>query len=232
MDSRKIFILLQINDGLFPIGAYSHSYGIETYVQKNIIKDMETTFKYIENNIKYNLMYTELLAVKLAFDYGKEKAFEKLLELDEIIIASKTPYEIRNASLKLSSRFIKTLSNIEVEYESDIFSRYSKLAIPRNITNTYAVTYGVFCAAVGISKKAALEAFLYSQTSACITTCVKLVPLSQTQGQQLLYKCNNIFEEVLSLLDKLTIEKLFLSTPGFDIRCMQHEELYSRLYMS
>ncbi|EKQ54857.1 MULTISPECIES: urease accessory protein UreF [Clostridium] len=232
MDSRKTFILLQINDGLFPIGAYSHSYGIETYVQKNIICDAETAFRYIENNIKYNFLYTELLAVKLAFEYAQSNDLEKLSELDEIIIASKTPLEIRNASLKLSSRFIKTLNNITVEYESDIFNKYSSSSTVKNMTQTYAVSYGVFCAAVGIDKGMALEAFLYSQTSACITNCVKLVPLSQTQGQQLLYRSYCIFEEILSQLENLTIEKLCLSTPGFDIRCMQHESLYSRLYMS
>ena len=30
---RKKFLLLQVNDALFPIGAYSHSYGLETYIQ-------------------------------------------------------------------------------------------------------------------------------------------------------------------------------------------------------
>ena len=232
MNSRKTFILLQINDGLFPIGAYSHSYGIETYVQKDIICDGETAFRYIENNIKYNFLYTELLAVKLAFEYAENNNVDKLLELDEIIIVSKSPLEIRNAAVKLSSRFVKTLNNIKIEYENNIFHEYSCLAKRKGIISTYAVSYGVFCAAVGIDKKMALESFLYSQTSGCITNCVKLVPLSQTQGQQLLYRCYGIFEEVLNIIENLTIEKLCLSTPGFDIRCMQHESLYSRLYMS
>ena len=29
---KNIFILFQINDALFPIGAYSHYYGLETYI--------------------------------------------------------------------------------------------------------------------------------------------------------------------------------------------------------
>ena len=31
--SQKKFYLLQVNDALFPIGAYSHSQGLETYIQ-------------------------------------------------------------------------------------------------------------------------------------------------------------------------------------------------------
>ena len=65
-----------------------------------------------------------------------------------------------------------------------------------------------------------------------VTNCVKSIPLSQTQGQQLLCKCYDTFDEVISKLDELTIDDLCLSTPGFDIRCMQHENIYSRLYMS
>ena len=78
----------------------------------------------------------------------------------------------------------------------------------------------------------AIEGFLYSYTSQTITNCVKTIPLSQTDGQRLLYKSYEIFEEVLNILPKLTIDDLCLSTPGFDIRSMQHETLYSRLYMS
>ena len=39
---RKKFLLLQVNDALFPIGAYSHSYGLETYIQKNLLSDRKS----------------------------------------------------------------------------------------------------------------------------------------------------------------------------------------------
>ena len=35
-DGISKFLLLQVNDALFPIGGYSHSYGLETYIQKGL----------------------------------------------------------------------------------------------------------------------------------------------------------------------------------------------------
>lgn len=228
--NKNIFILLQINDALFPIGAYSHSYGLETYIQKNIVKDIDTVFKYLKCNLKTTILYTELLSISLAYDYAKDNKLNEIIRLEEIINASKIPSEIRLASQKLGSRFIKTVEAIEINTKSQIFNDYIKAS--KEIQPTHSVAYGVFCSAVGIEKIKAIEGFLYSYTSSTITTCVKSIPLSQTHGQRLLYKSYEIFEDILSILPSLTLKDLCISTPGFDIRCMQHETLYSRLYMS
>ncbi len=43
---RKKFLLLQVNDALFPIGAYSHSYGLETYIQKNLLTSLDDVWEF------------------------------------------------------------------------------------------------------------------------------------------------------------------------------------------
>ena len=43
----------------------------------------------------------------------------------------------------------------------------------------------------------ALTHYLYAQTSAIVTNCVKTIPLSQTSGQQLLSGCYGEFDEIL-----------------------------------
>jgi urease accessory protein len=65
-----------------------------------------------------------------------------------------------------------------------------------------------------------------------VTNCVKTIPLSQTAGQQILAGCYSCFQEILREVLELTIDDLCLSAPGFDIRGIQHEKLYSRIYMS
>ena len=232
---KNLFMIFQINDSLFPIGAYSHSYGLETYIQKKLVTNVDTAFEYLKCNLKSNFLYSELLAINLSYEYADKERLDKLIRLDNILNASKSPKEIRLASQKLGSRFIKTLLSTEINYKNNNFlASYMYVHNKKNKNNlpTHTVAYGVFCQSVGIERERAIEGFLYSYTSSTITNCVKSIPLSQTQGQQLLYKSHDIFEEVINKLDELTIDDLCLSTPGFDIRCMQHENLYSRLYMS
>ena len=228
MDKR--YLLLQINDAAFPIGSYTHSYGLETYIQKNLVKNSNDVYEYIKSNAKTNFLYTELLAAYKAYEFAEENNLSKILELEEIIDASKLPKEIRIASEKLGSRFIKTVNSLDVKYESNIFNEYIKKE--NEGTRIHSSAYGVFCFSVGIDKVKAMEGYLYAYVSASIINAVKLIPLSQNEGQKILYNCYKFFDEIIDMLPKLNMKDLCLSTPGFDIRCMQHEALYSRLYMS
>lgn len=228
MDKR--YLLLQINDAAFPIGSYTHSYGLETYIQKNLVKNSNDVYEYIKSNAKTNFLYTELLAAYKAYEFAEENNLSKILELEEIIDASKLPKEIRIASEKLGSRFIKTVNSLDVKYESNIFNEYIKKE--NEGTRIHSSAYGVFCFSVGIDKVKAMEGYLYAYVSASIINAVKLIPLSQNEGQKILYNCYKFFDEIIDMLPNLDIKDLCLSTPGFDIRCMQHEALYSRLYMS
>ena len=189
---KNLFMLFQINDSLFPIGAYSHSYGLETYIQKKLVTNVDTAFEYLKCNLKFNFLYSELLAINLSYEYADKERLDKLIRLD----ASKSPKEIRLASQKLGSRFIKTLLSTEINYKNNNFLDYVNKS--KNNLPTHTVAYGVFCQSVGIERERAIEGFLYSYTSSTITNCVKSIPLSQTQGQQLLYKSHDIFEEVIN----------------------------------
>lgn len=226
----KDFLLLQVNDALFPIGAYSHSYGLETYIQKNLVKTVEETWDFIFRRMRYGFAYNEFLSARLAYERAQANDVQGLQELEEILDASRIPKETREAGKKLGSRFVKTVSVMKIPYENACFTDY--LSLRKGKTTTHSVVYGAFCGAVGITYEKAMETYLYSQTSSMVTNCVKTIPLSQTDGQKLLFKSNQLYQEILELLPTLTAEELCLSNPGFDIRCMQHEGLYSRIYMS
>ncbi|MCI7814320.1 MAG: urease accessory protein UreF [Lachnospiraceae bacterium] len=228
MDHR--FYLLQVNDALFPIGAYSHSQGLETYIQKGIVKDETSAEAFLTQKIRRNFLYTELLAARLCYEKAMQGNLEKIEQVEEILTVSRVPMEQREAAKKMGSRFAKTIRVLNVPFTSDIFERY--LNAREGKTLNHCCIYGVFCAALGIEEDESLLHYLYAQTSAMVTNCVKTIPLSQSSGQKLLKDCYPVLEEVLKKVKDLTEEELCLSAPGFDLRSMQHERLYSRIYMS
>ncbi len=178
----------------------------------------------------YSFCYNEFLSVRLAYEYAAAGQIQKIETLDDLLEASRVAKETREAGHKLGSRFAKTVMGMDIPYESDIFRVYCGQRKDRPMT--HSIVYGVFCAAVGIPYEDVMEHYLYAQTSSMVTNCVKTIPLSQTDGQHLLYKSQELFPKLLNLLKNLTEDDLCLSAPGIDIRCMQHEGLYSRIYMS
>lgn len=241
------FLLLQINDALFPVGGYSHSYGLETYIQKNLVFDQQSARDYVEKYIRHNLLYGDLLGVKLAWEICNGSTFQQemkyqqktqcqqvlweLKKLDQTVTASRVPLELRQASEKIASRFLKTLINLNVEYKFPWFEQYAQIK-EKNWKKNYATAYGAFCASTGLKLEESLAHLLYAQTSALVTNCVKTIPLSQTAGQQILYECIQLFDSIIEQVKGKIINDYAISLPGADIRSMQHESLYSRLYMS
>ncbi|MBE6023315.1 MAG: urease accessory protein UreF [Cellulosilyticum sp.] len=219
---------MQVNDALFPIGGYTHSYGLETYIQKGKVSNNEQAEAYIRQNLKTNFLYTELLAVSLAYDYASHNDLEGLIELDEILTASKVALELRAASHKLGVRFMKMVEALDLSEIAPIFKAYQKESEKVH----HAVVYGCFVGALGVEKSVALSFFIYSATSTMVTNCVKTIPLSQTAGQQILFRMHPLLEKLVEQCLELTIEDLGRSTPALDVAAMQHEVLYSRLYMS
>lgn len=84
--------------------------GLETYIQKGIVHDEDSAEEFIHKRLEYNFLYNEFLAVRLGWEYAVRGDLTAISRLEEIMEAGKIPRETREASRKLGSRFIKTLS--------------------------------------------------------------------------------------------------------------------------
>lgn len=225
----SFFTMLQISDSIFPIGAYTQSNGLETYVQKGIVNDKKTAQEYLRCVLWNSYLYSDFLAVKLAYEYAISNDMKKLLELDEMLGAVKAPREMKEGSSKLCTRFIKL---IEKFYKKEFIIKYGEFIKSGKCLGQHSIVYGSFSALANIPKENALRSYLYNVASGIVNNCAKLIPLGQVDGQEILFGVQGLLQKIIIEIEKLSIDDLGRCCVSFDIRAMEHEELYSRLYMS
>ncbi|MFI3305332.1 MAG: urease accessory protein UreF [Rikenellaceae bacterium] len=227
MNNKALTSLLHLSDPTLPIGGYTHSYGLESYVQSGAVNDSESAREFVENSLRHNLLYNDALYVRIAWCRSAERSYEELEEFDNELTAVKSPREIRQASLKLGVRLLKIfcrkLSGEGVESLSQIAKRGG---------GHYPIIYGAVAQMLGLSLHDTLLSFYYNTMVCMVTNAVKLIPLGQISGQEIIFELEEKIDEMVAATIEIDEEMRGVCAVGFDIASMQHERLYSRLYMS
>ncbi|MGN0642453.1 MAG: urease accessory protein UreF [Huintestinicola sp.] len=222
MNDLGLISLMQALDSLFPIGTFTLSNGMETYTQKEIVKDKDSLEKFLSAYI-YTLPTNDLgFAARAAVG-------DDMTMLDEICTAARSPYELRKGSEKLCARFIKAEQSLG---DYPILRSYAEKISSGECMGHHCIAVGLFIADTNTDIGTGLQMYCYSLLSSMVNHAVKLVPLRQLDGQAAL---NNAMKLIPSAVEKalsVPADELGISGFGFDLRSMEHEKLYSRIYIS
>jgi urease accessory protein len=224
--------LLHLTDSTLPIGAYNHSNGLETVVQQRRIHDAASLETYVHDVMAYNVVHNDAAYLSLAYDAIVGNDLPRVIELEQELHASKTARETREASLKLGMRLLKIFSRYPEHRRSELAQRYQDSLAAQNALGMYPVVFALYAVIGGIPKADTLYAFYYNSVSAMVTNGVKLIPLSQMDGQDIVVKLRNDMNDWVAQSLDPDRDWLGASTVASDIHAMQHERLYTRLYMS
>src|SRR5687768_9678360 len=111
LTDQALLRLLQLTDSTFPVGAFAHSFGLETYVVQGTVDNAATLEAFIANTLRQAMAPSDGVACLAAIRAGA--GWEDVVQsLDHRLTAMKTVSEFRTASRSLGSGFLRTATQL------------------------------------------------------------------------------------------------------------------------
>jgi urease accessory protein len=220
----SLLSLLQLVSPALPVGAYSYSEGIETLMQNGKVKDLATLEQWLVQELRYGAILVEAMVLSKACDALEGGKIDRLEYWNHWLSAFRETEEMREQSWQMGRSLVRLLGALQPALQSVI----EACGEPCNFTIAFAIA-----AHQGhIEPQKAVLGYLYSWAANLVNAGVRLIPLGQTQGQQLLLNLYPVLEQATATVMNSQEDDLKNCGWGLAIASMQHETLYSRLFRS
>ncbi|OPA74741.1 urease accessory protein UreF [Paenibacillus selenitireducens] len=228
MDSY-LLSLLQLCDSNLPTGAFSHSFGLETYIQNEQVVSKQTFAKWLQVYVREQLVYNDGLALRLAYEALVQDQWETLWNLDRMITVQSMARETREGSARMGQRMMQLGMEL---YLIPALVGYQDRVQAKQSSGHPAIVFAIIAHHLAVPKSTAILSYLYSCTASLIQNGVRGIPLGQTDGQRLFQELQSYLLQAVEKIEGLDEDDFGITSPGIEISQMKHERLHIRLFMS
>ena len=227
--TKNILSLFQLCDSNFPNGGFTQSFGFETYIDNETIHDSETFGQWLDIFLKDQLVTTDGLGIRMAYEAIKQDDLEKLWHVDLLLTVQNLARESREGTEQMGNALVNISAEI---YDSPLMATYQKRIKEKKSSGHPAIVYAIIGEYLKISKRETIVFYFYSTMVNFVQNSVRAIPLGQTDGQRLLAsfhpKLQKATDKVLDL-DEIEFGTI---APGVELAQMQHERITARMFMS
>lgn len=229
MSTKPWTSLLQFSDGLFPAGAYAHSFGLEWYVQAEIVGDAASLEALLRSYLEASVAPTDAVTLLRAWKAASAGDLESCLGVDAIVEALKPAEELRNASRQMGRQTLRIANNL---LDHPLVRSFFRMVEECLTPGHHPVAIGIVGGALEWEPQEMISAYLYSSSAALVNAALRLFPLGQLAGQRILWNLQPLFEKLSAgVLDNCE-EEIWSFTPALEIAAMRHSTLDARLFRS
>ena len=240
--------LAQLCDSALPTGAFSHSFGLETYICEGVVDGEASFVSWLRALVSTQLTFSEGLGLRLAFEAVAADDWEAIAHLDALLVAQAVPIQVRRAGVTMGRRML-TIARLALEGTDGgrLLSRYAALidtGVTGNAGDTGgtkgsggcrshpAIVLAIAGYALGAPAAAVTAAYLQSSVISLTQNAVRAIPLGQDAGQRAIASVRGDVRAAVRRIGDLDEMDLGAAAPGIEISQMRHERQRARMFMS
>lgn len=214
MSTDPILTLTQWLSPAYPVGAFSYSHGLESTVQDGTVQDAASFRGWLSDVLTHGAGRNDAILLAAAWH---SRDTETLQEIDDWA----------RALAPSSERLLET------DQQGGAFSRTTAEVYSHDLPAlAYPVAVGRAAALEGLPLAETARLFLHAFAANLTSAAIRLVPLGQTEGQQVLHSLTPLCREIADRAITQTLDDLGSACFAADIASMTHETQYSRLFRS
>jgi urease accessory protein len=231
--------LLQLCSQALPVGGYSHSQGLESAIEREVVKDEASVSRWIFDVFEFSMKTSEIpwmLSMGAAWGSGDRAA---TMSLNDEFLATRESAELRAASVQMGFS-LRALLCVLPDLPAD-----TALALPLIREPSWPCVWSAAAAAWQIEPREAAMGYLWTWAESQVLVAMKAVPIGQSAGQRDLLQMGRKIAEFADNMDwsefnargpsgevRGSSELYSNFSPALAILSSQHETQYSRLFRS
>ena len=234
--------LAQLCDSALPTGAFSHSFGLETYIYEGVVDGEATFVSWLRALVSTQLTFSEGLGLRLAYEAVAADDWEAITHLDALLVAQAVPIQVRRAGVTMGRRML-TIARLALEGTDGgrLLSRYAALVDTGDTGDTGhtggcrshpAIVLAIAGYALEAPPAAVAAAYLQSSVISLTQNAVRAIPLGQDAGQRAIASVRGDVRAAVRRIGGLDEMDLGAAAPGIEISQMRHERQRARMFMS
>ncbi len=209
-EASQLLLLLTWMSPAFPTGAFAYSHGLEWAIEQRNVTMCAEVRQWVEDLLTRGSGWND--AVLFARCWEDDAA-----ELNELALALATSRE-RHLETSQIGRAFRIAAGVFAAPALD------------DEEIAYPVAAGSACAAMGIDRQHALLAWLQGFAATLTSVAVRLVPIGQTAGLEVLRDLAPVIARTAERAASATLDDLGAITLSADIAAMKHETQHSRVF--
>jgi urease accessory protein len=237
IETGQLLLLLNWMSPAFPIGAYAYSHGLEWAIESGQVSSPQEVEEWISDVITRGSGWNDAVLFTLSYEHdvnelalalcSSQERYAETTQLGAAFEIATGVFVRSKASLRPSG-----ISSVRGENKSSSSSPRSRGggAERRRGDLAYPVSAARACNAMGIERSQSLLAFLQGFSNALISVAVRLVPIGQTAGLEIMSNLMPVIAATAKRASIATEADLGSITMLSEIAAMKHETQHSRIF--